>query len=109
MEARLDKRSMLVPSSNSTTNPSRHSCSSTDVAAASAAIAKRTWPNGPTPTQLRRLHRSAEQSVFAVAYPWMPAGCLNRGIASVAATFPNSQVACWRSPEVDLSSSRPCT
>ena len=109
MEARLDKRSMLVPSSNSTKNPSRRSYSGTDATAASAAIATRTWPNGPTPIQLHRRHRSTEQSVFAVAYPWMPEGCLNRGIASVAVTFPNSQVACWRSPEVDLSSSRPCT
>ena len=69
MEARLDKKSMLVPSSNSTKNPSRRSYSGTDAAAASAAIATRTWPNGPTLTQLHRLHRSTEQSVFAVAYP----------------------------------------
>ena len=109
MEAHPDKRSMSVPSFNSTKNPSRHSCSGIDATAANAAIAMKTWPNGPTPTQLRRLHRSAEQSVFAVAYPWRLAGCLNRGIVSVAVTFPNSQVAYWRSPAADLSSSRPCT
>ena len=95
--ARLDKRSASVLNSNFVRSPSRHSCSGTDVAAANAVAAVTTRPYDPAPKQL--LHHFEVDS--AVIYPWMPAGCLNRGIASVAAAFPNYQAACLHSPVVD--------